>query len=166
MASRWRFPWKPLPLRPTLGLGLAYFTLAALGLLLAMPGTNATAIWIPTGVAIAACLRYGPSVWPAILAGAFLANTLALAKLGLPPGPLLGAALATAIGNLAEALLASYLVERFTRTRYPFNRVAQVLQFILASAVLATAVSALVGTTAFCVFTGRWQFFYPMGASW
>jgi PAS domain S-box-containing protein len=155
-----------MPPIPALALGLGYFALAAFGLLLAMPGTNATAIWIPTGLAIAACLRYGPSVWPAILAGAFLANTLVLARLGLAPGPLLGAAAATAAGNLAEALLAAYLVERFTRTRYPFNRVAQVLQFILASAVLATAVSALVGTTAFCAFTGRWQLFYPMGASW
>lgn len=166
LASRWRFPWKPLSATQTVGLGVAYFGLAALGLLLAMPGTNATAIWLPTGLAIAACLRYGPSVWPAILAGAFLANTLALARLGLPTGPLLGAALATAIGNLAEALLAGYLVERFTCTRYPFNRVPQVLQFILASAVLATAVSALVGTTAFCAVTGRWQLFHTMGSSW
>ncbi|WP_306599901.1 MASE1 domain-containing protein [Geothrix sp. 21YS21S-2] len=166
MKPHWHFPWKRLPVRHLAGLAAAYFVLAALGLALAVPGSNATAVWIPTGLAIAACLRYGPGIWSAVLLGAFLANALVLARLGLPPVNLVAASLATALGNAAEALLAGYLIERFTGTRHPFNRVAHVLQFILGGAVVATFASALVGTLAFCSATGRWHLFQAVGASW
>ena len=166
MKPHWHFPWKRPPLVHLAGLAAAYFVLAALGLGLALPGSNATAVWIPTGLAIAACLRYGPGIWPAVLLGAFLANGLVLGRLGLPPVTVAWASLATALGNAAEALLAGYLIERFTDTRYPFNRVAHVLQFILGGAVVATFASALVGTVTFCAATGRWHLFQAVGASW
>jgi signal transduction histidine kinase/integral membrane sensor domain MASE1 len=160
--SRWT---SSTPLR--LGaLALAYFVLAALGLGLAVPGTNATAIWIPTGLAIAATLRFGQQVWPAIFLGAFAINGLLLARLGLSPLPLLGGALAAASGNAAEALLAGFLVRRVTGTRHPFDRVAHVLTFILAAGALGPALSALAGTTGFCLATGRWPLFRTMGAAW
>ena len=147
-------------------LAVAYFTLAALGLSLAVPGTNATVIWIPTGLAIAAILRYGQGVWPAIVLGAFAVNGLILSRLGLSPLPLLGAALAAAAGNAAEALLVGFLVRRLTGTRHPFDRVAHVLTFILAAGALGPAVSALAGTTSFCAATGQWSLFRAMGAAW
>ena len=152
---------------PRLGaLALAYFVLAALGLSLAVPGTNATVIWVPTGLAIAATLRFGQGVWPAIFLGAFAVNALLLSRLGLPPLPLLGAALAAAAGNTAEALLAGYLVRRFTGTRHPFDRVVHVLTFILVAGALGPAVSALAGTAGFCLVTGHWPLFRTMGAAW
>ena len=160
--SRWSSV-KPLRLGV---LALAYFTLAALGLSLAIPGTNATAIWLPTGLAIAAILRFGPGVWPAIFLGAFAVNGLVLSRLGLPPLALLGAALAAAAGNAAEALLAGFTVRRLTCTRHPFNRVAHVLAFILAAGALGPGVSALVGTASFCAVTGHWPLFRAMGAAW
>lgn len=166
MKPHWHFPWKRLPPAQLAGLAAAYFVLAALGLGLALPGSNATAVWIPTGLAIAACLRYGPGIWPAVLLGAFLANGMILSRLGLPPVLVAGASLATALGNAVEAVLAGYLIERFTDTRYPFNRVAHVLQFILGGAIVATFASALVGTLAFCAATGRWHLFQAVGASW
>jgi PAS domain S-box-containing protein len=158
--------WTPTGFLQLVVLTLAYFTVATLGLRLSIPETNATAIWVPTGLAMAAVLRFGPRVWPAILLGSFAANGLILAKLGLTVIPLLGASLATSIGNTAEALLAGFLIERSTGTRHPFDRVKHVLQFILVGAVLATAVSALVGTATFCAVTGRWPLFRTMGPAW
>ncbi len=166
MKPHWHVPWKRLPPVHQAGLAAAYFVLAALGHALALPGSNATAVWIPTGLAIAARMRYGPGIWPAVLLGAFLANGLILGRLGLSPALAVGASLATALGNAAEALLAGYLIERFTGTRHPFSRVAHVLQFILGGAVLATLVSALVGTLVYCAATGRWPLFQAVGASW
>jgi PAS domain S-box-containing protein len=166
MKPHWRAPWKNShPIRLG-GLTLAYVALALLGLQLAMEGTNATAIWIPTGLAIAAVLRFGPGVWPAMLVGSWLANGVLLSRMGLPAGAMLATSLATALGNTAEALLAGYLIQGLAGTRHPFRRVPHVLQFILAGAVVATAVSALVGTTAFCLATGKWHLFRTMGAAW
>jgi PAS domain S-box-containing protein len=147
-------------------LALAYFILAVFGLRLAVPGTNATAIWIPTGLAIAGTLRFGQRVWPAILVGAFAANAMLLSRLGLAPMPLVGAALAAAVGNVIEALLAGFLVWHFTGTRHPFDRVAHVLTFILVAGVLGPMLSALMGTASFCAATGHWGLFRTMGAAW
>ncbi len=148
------------------GLALAYVASAWLCFRLAAPGTNATAVWIPTGLAIAAVLRFGPRVWPAIALGAFLANLLQMAPMGLPPAAWLGASLATAAGNTAEALLAGVFMERGARTREPFDSGSQVLTFIGAVALVSTAVGALVGTTAFCSATGRWESFPTIALTW
>ena len=147
-------------------LTLAYFTLAALSLSLAVPGTSATVIWIPTGLAIAATLRYGQRVWPAIFLGALAVNGLILSRLGLTPLALAGAALAAAAGNASEALIVGFLVRRMTGSRHPFDRVAHVLTFILAAGVLGPMVSSLAGTTSFCIATGHWPLFRTMGAAW
>ncbi|BDU73610.1 MASE1 domain-containing protein [Mesoterricola silvestris] len=166
MKPHWHLPWKRPPLTHLAALAAAYFVLALLSLHLAFPGSNASSIWIPTGLVIAACLRFGPGIWPAVLVGAFLANGVILGRLGLAPGPLLAASLVTSLGNASEAILAGFLIERFTGTRHPFNRVAHVLQFILGGAVVATFASALAGTLAFCAATGRWEIFRDVGAAW
>jgi PAS domain S-box-containing protein len=146
--------------------GLAYFLCATLGLRLAVPGTNATPIWIPTGIAVAAVLRFGPRAWPAILLGALAANAWFLAGLGLPTALLLAVAFGTSLGNTAEALLAGYLIRRVTGTRSPFGQVKHVLWFILLAAALATLLSALLGSVTFCAASGQWPLFRSMTATW
>ena len=56
--------------------GLAYFTLAYLGLRLASVNPSATPIWAPTGLAIAAILLWGNRITPAVFIAAFLINQL------------------------------------------------------------------------------------------
>jgi PAS domain S-box-containing protein len=148
------------------GLWGVYFLLAALCLRLAVPGTNASVIWVPTGLAIAAVLFYGPGVWPSIFLGAFSVNYWLLSGMGLPTVVMVGACLITAAGNAGEALLAGFLVRRWTRTRLPLDRVSHVLVFILAAGVLGPALSAVAGTTSFCGATGRWFLFKSMGVAW
>ena len=57
-----------------IGIAGAYFITGKLGLLFAALNSSATAVWPPTGVALAAMLYYGYRVWPAIFAGAFFVN--------------------------------------------------------------------------------------------
>src|SRR6266850_1175910 len=51
-----------------------YFVAGKLGLRLAFEHASATAVWPPTGIALAAMLLYGYRMWPAIFVGAFLVN--------------------------------------------------------------------------------------------
>lgn len=147
-------------------LAAAYFLLAMLGFRLAVPATSATVIWMPTGLAIAAVLRFGPSVWPPILAAAFAANALFLAGHGLTPGTLLVASLGAAVGNTCEALLPRYLLVRFSRTRAPFDQVRHVLHYLAFGMILAPLSSALIGTATFIAATRQWRLWGQMGATW
>src|SRR2546425_1011889 len=55
-------------------LTVVYYLAGKLGLTLAIVHSSATAVWAPTGIAIASMLILGYRVWPAIFVGAFLVN--------------------------------------------------------------------------------------------
>src|SRR2546429_8618593 len=85
----------------------AYFVIAKLGLRYATIGPSISPVWPPTGLAIAALVLFGLRYWPAVLAGAFLANvTTRLPTL---------AAFRLACGNPPRATTAGYLLLRRAR---------------------------------------------------
>src|SRR5262245_66597799 len=86
-------------------LTLLYFVAGKSGLELAYVHKSASAVWPPTGIALAAFLLLGNRVWPAILAGAFLVN-LTTARTELT-------SIAIAAGNTLEGLTGAYVVRRF-----------------------------------------------------
>jgi len=55
---------------------LAYYITGSLGLLLAIPNTNVTTVWPPSGIALAAGLFYGPAIWPAVFIGSLINNII------------------------------------------------------------------------------------------
>src|SRR5205823_10554010 len=57
-----------------LAIAAAYFVAGRLGLRFAVVNPNATAVWPPAGIALAALLLAGYEVWPAIMAGAVLVH--------------------------------------------------------------------------------------------
>src|SRR5437762_14246698 len=73
----------------------AYFLVAKLGLRYATIGPSISPVWPPTGLALAALVLFGLRYWPAVLAGAFLAN----ATTSIPTL----AAFGIACGNATEA---------------------------------------------------------------
>src|SRR5688572_15887259 len=87
------------------GLFLGYFCAAKLGLLFASVQPNATAIWPPTGIAIAAGVLIGADAWLVIFAGAFLVN--------LTTAGSVATSLGIAVGNMLEGALGAYLVEHW-----------------------------------------------------
>jgi len=86
-------------------LALAYYVTGRLGLALPQLGAQVTLIWPPTGIALAALLRWGPGMWPGILIGAF---AVALGT-GTPPWVSLGIAVGNAAGPMLAAAAMQYL---------------------------------------------------------
>jgi len=66
------------------GVAALYLAFAKLGLALAIEAPQVTAVWPPTGFAIAAVLRFGWRSVPGILLGAFVANATADEPLLVP----------------------------------------------------------------------------------
>src|SRR2546425_5729969 len=81
---------------------LIYIGCAKLGLALAFRAAQVTAVWPPTGFAIAAVLLLGRRSIPGILIGAFLANATAHEPLWVAGG--------IAIGNTLEALVGAAIL--------------------------------------------------------
>ena len=118
---------------------LLYFVAGRFGLRLAFVNPSATAVWPPTGIALAAFLVLGEYVAPGILLGAFLVN--------LTTSDSVLFSLAVAIGNTMEGLIGARLVNLFANGSQAFNKAQDVFKFVFLASVLSTAVSATVGAT-------------------
>ncbi len=125
-----------------LGVGVVYYLSARLGLLLQLPGTNASAVWPPSGIGLAAVLVWGTHVCPGIAAAAFLANLFTL------PNTTAGmvAAAGIAIGNTFEQLSAAYLLRRLVRGDNPFSTARDSIRFV-GVCVVSALVAASSGTS-------------------
>jgi diguanylate cyclase (GGDEF)-like protein len=120
-------------------LSLAYFAAAKLGLRLAYLNPSATAVWPPAGIALGALLVLGYRMWPAIALGAFVANVTTAGSLATSLG--------ISVGNTAEALAGTWLVNRFANGRHAMERPKDILMFALLAAGASTIISASVGVT-------------------
>jgi len=125
---------------------LAYVMAAALGLVLAFPGTNATPFWPPTALALALLYRYGLRMWPVILAAAFTINLLFMLRAGVAPEPAVVSSVAVGIGNMLEAWFAVYMLRAIAGDQFPFESVLGLFAFFFAAAI-APIVSATIGVT-------------------
>jgi diguanylate cyclase (GGDEF)-like protein/PAS domain S-box-containing protein len=114
-----------------------YFLAGKLGLSLALLNASASAVWPPTGIALAAFLLLGARVWPAILLGAFFVN---LTTTGSFP-----TSAAIACGNTLEGLVGAWLVERFANGKHAFDRPPDVFKFAALAGPASAVVSASVG---------------------
>lgn len=130
------------------GFALIYVFLGALSLSTAYIQPNAAAVWIPSGYATGLLIARGRGFWPAILAGSFTVN--AMVNFTNPDGMALDllAALAVAVGNTAEAVLAAFLTERFADGKGFLNSARSVRYFLLLTVPLPPLVSAGVGLLA------------------
>lgn len=126
-----------VPVPMLVGLFGVYVLAAKLGLSLAFVHASASAVWPPTGIALAAFLTLGSRAWPAVFAGAFVVNVItagsAVTSLGI------------ATGNTLEGLLGACLVDRFAGGVGAFDRAQDVFTFTGLAALLSTGVSATVG---------------------
>jgi PAS domain S-box-containing protein len=117
-------------------LTVGYIAAGRIGLLLAFANENASPVWPPTGLAIAALLLFGLRAWPAVAFGAFIVN---LTNTGSIP-----ASLVIAVGNTLEAVVGAWLTNRFARGRSVFDSTADVLRFVIIAAG-ASAIAASIG---------------------
>ncbi len=120
-------------------IALAYFVAGKAGLELAYVHASTSAVWPPTGIALAALLLFGNRVWPSILAGAFFVN--------LTTAGSVATSAAIAAGNTLEGLAGAYLVTRFAGGTGAFLSVRGILRYSVLAGAAATAISATAGTT-------------------
>ena len=117
-------------------LATVYFIAAKLSLLLAIPPGYATAVWPPSGIALAAVLLYGDRIWPGIWIGAALVNFTVNSSLL--------AAIFIGSGNTLEALGCAALIQRYVGVPYRFYSGEDVVKFVAVAALGAT-IAATIG---------------------
>jgi len=127
-----------------LGIGIAYFVLAKIGLTLASTNPSTSAIWPATGFALASVLVWGYRAGPAVLVASFAANVTNVGSIY--------AATAIALGNTLEALVAAWLINVWCDGRETFATTTGVAKFALVC-VSSTTLSATVGIGAL-IFSG------------
>jgi integral membrane sensor domain MASE1 len=115
----------------------AYVATGKFGLSLAFASDSVTAIWAPSGIALAALVLGGYRLWPAVALGALLTNL----DTGVPAYVVLGITL----GNTLEALAGAFLL-RHVAFRSTLERLRDVIALIGLAAIASTAVAATIGT--------------------
>jgi serine phosphatase RsbU (regulator of sigma subunit)/anti-sigma regulatory factor (Ser/Thr protein kinase) len=116
--------------------GALYYLGARLGLSLSLVERNVTPLWPPTGIAVAAFLLAGRSMWPAVALAALAVN------LPISTGPL--SAAATAVGNTVAPLVAASLLQR-VRFRRQLDRRRDALAIVFLGALASMLISATIG---------------------
>ena len=116
-------------------LALAYIATGWLGLQIPYIGSHITLVWFPTGIAVAALLRWGWRSWPGIYVGAFIVNLLVGSNWLLAAG--------IAVGNTLGPILTVAWLQR-AGFQQAFDRQRDVGLFIFAAS-LGMVVSALSG---------------------
>jgi integral membrane sensor domain MASE1/anti-sigma regulatory factor (Ser/Thr protein kinase) len=134
----------------------AYYGSAKLGLDLAFATRSVTAIWPPTGIALAALVLWGYRVWPGVAVGAFLANSWT----GVPLVTVLG----ITCGNTLEAFVGAYLLRRLGGFRPSLERLRDVLALVVLAAVVSTTIAATIGVMSLVI--GDAVSFDDFGSVW
>jgi CHASE1-domain containing sensor protein len=121
-----------------------------LGLLLATPPGYATALWPPSGIALATLLLLGNGCWPGVLIGSFLVN-LSASYDGASQAQSIGAAAALSVGASVQALLGASLIRRFVGAAPELRRGREVAAFLLLGGPVSCAASASIGVATLAI---------------
>jgi signal transduction histidine kinase len=116
---------------------LIYFAAGKFGLsFFGIIHPNASAVWLPTGVAIAALLLFGFRLAPSVFVGAFLVNVTTAGSIP--------SSLGVAVGNTLEGVVAVALINRLAGGWRAFGSASGIWKFAGLSA-LSTTISATLG---------------------
>ena len=133
-----------------LAIALAYIVTGKLGALLAIPPGYATAVWPPSGIALAGILICGFRAWPGVLLGSLLINlptTLAFN----PASETLNAwlvSLTIAVGASLQAVLGAFLITRFAGFPGSLVKERDIFRFLFFGGFLSTLVASTIGVSA------------------
>jgi two-component system, cell cycle sensor histidine kinase and response regulator CckA len=140
-------------------LAVLYFCAGSFGLSLAHVHPSASAVWPPSGIALAAILLWGYRLWPGIFLGAFAVNIAAVGSVVT--------ALSIAAGNTLEVILGATLVFRFANGPNAFEQTKNILKFILLAGILSTAVGAMIGVTSLSLGgLAQWDDLFNIWLTW
>jgi integral membrane sensor domain MASE1 len=143
-----------------------YVATARLGLTLALPPEKkATAVWLPSGIALAAILLGGYRVWPAVWLGAFLANAWDIfdPASSFPIRSHLIVSCGIAVGSTLQPLLGAFLLRRwigrdqlFDGARSAFKLTGITLLACLVASTIGVSMLAVAGIVPWPKFVSNW----------
>jgi diguanylate cyclase (GGDEF)-like protein len=139
-------------------LAVVYFVAAKLSLPLAIPPGYATAVWPPSGIALAATLLVGSRLWPGVWLGAALANYTVNSSLAL--------AVAMSTGNALEALAGAALIRHFIGVPRRFERARDVVVFVAIAALSCTIAATIAVFSMSAIGLVSWREFLPNWWTW
>jgi signal transduction histidine kinase/CheY-like chemotaxis protein len=149
----------------SLVLAAVYFASARLGLALQFQDTQATPIWPPSGIALAAVLLFGPRISGGVFLGAFLANLIDFYLKARAHGPVVPPDLfrhmashphqvtvsaMIGAGNMLEAIAGAAFIRRYVPRLDLAEKIRGVLLFALAT-FLCCLIASTMGTVSFAL---------------
>jgi len=152
-----------------IALAFAYYGTAELSRWLASTPQNVTPVWPPDGIAVAAVFLFGPAFLPGVCLGSFLSNIWAFwdpsSWSGLVSSlvGVVGIAVGTTIGTGAGV----YGLKKTTRSRYPLDRVGDVVKFLLFAGLLGPVINAIAGVAVLCSLgIVPWSSYHEVWLTW
>ncbi|HLF37151.1 MAG TPA: MASE1 domain-containing protein [Anaerolineales bacterium] len=106
----------------------AYFVTGKLSVLLAIPPGIASPVWVPSGIALAAVLRWGYGVGAGVWVASFLVNIGILLESGGTGAVAAVSGIAT--GSTLQAVAGAFLIRRFAEVPGIFDSVRGTFRFI------------------------------------
>jgi len=132
-----------------IAIATVYFIFGLLGLELAVPPSQAGAVWPPAGIALASMLLYGSRIWPGIFIGNFCISAWAFG-FDIQSVPVY---IATGTGGTLFAYIGMKLITRYSS--YPSDLILDkdIVLFLLLGGPISCLIPASIGITAM-LFTG------------
>ncbi|MGZ5052875.1 MAG: PAS domain S-box protein, partial [Methylobacter sp.] len=133
---------------------------------MAIPPGYATAIWPPSGIALASILIYGYRIWPGILLGSFLVNGSGILTAGssLEIFASFLTTLAIGCGASLQAAVGAYLIRRFAGFPNKMTRESEVFLFFLfgllsclVNSTLSVSTLVIAGRIPFANLAANWE---------
>ncbi|MFM9960340.1 MAG: MASE1 domain-containing protein [Planctomycetaceae bacterium] len=155
----------PVWLLSVVGVSVLYVATAKLGFLLAIPPGNVTAVWPPSGIALAALLIGGNRLWPGIWLGSFVANTWVFKGWEVSGVDFaLGASIG--VGSVLQALVGADGLRWWIGGNDPLSRAVHVFRFVVVAMAMCV-VSSTFGVVSLCsAGIGKWPSFGGMWLTW
>lgn len=136
-----------------IGLALAYYLAAEIARNLTSTPQDITPVWPAIGITLGGVLIWGNRVIPGCFLGGFLGNFFAFFQGTSFTAALIStlAVIVIALGNTLNPWFGGFCFQRILKNRYPFERIQDVLKFLLFAGILGSAIDATLGITALYV---------------
>src|SRR5215204_2905881 len=158
LRATWR--WSPRAAVPAILVGAGYFAGSLAGFALRLPESGISFLWPPTAILTAALLLAPPRAWASYVAASLIAHCVAHVEDGLP----MAMSLALFAPNGVQALLAAFLMRRYSRRSPLFRDLHSVMVFILGASMVAPAVAAAMGSFIYLELGWSTDFFHAWWA--